>query len=78
MPVEDSIQCVNCGRAVVPQILVDTRNKMHHPIVMHLCPFCGVVLRESGGQIDRGILAILIGSICLSAIIFIFLLGTRF
>ena len=61
MATEDRIECQSCRRAVVPQLWVDDRNRMEHPTVVHLCPFCGVVLRESGGRRDRRMLAFFLG-----------------
>ncbi len=69
MASEDRIECPKCGRAVLPQLWVDTRNGLEHPTVHHLCPYCGVSMRISGGGINRGILAIIIGSLALSLII---------
>lgn len=74
MVTEDRIQCPNCGRAVVPQLWVDSRNRLERPRVRHLCPFCGDLLRESGGGMDRGMLALIIGSFCLCVLIFALLL----
>ena len=61
MSAHDLIECRNCGRSVVPQLWADPRNGLEHPRFLHLCPFCGVVLRESGGGVDRGLLAIILG-----------------
>jgi ribosomal protein S27E len=79
MATEDRIQCPSCCRAVVPQLWVDTRNKLSHPRVMHLCPLCGAVLRESGGRMNRRMLAFVIGSFCLCILLFVLLyLESRF
>jgi ribosomal protein S27E len=61
MPIQDRIECQNCGRAVVPQLWVDTRNRLEHPRFVRLCPFCGIVMSESGGGMDRGKLAFILG-----------------
>lgn len=74
MAIEGQIECVKCGRAVVPQLWVDTRNRLEHPTVRHLCPICGTTLRASGGGINRGMLALIIGSISLLALILVFTL----
>ena len=71
MAVEDRIECRGCGRAVVPQLWVDARDRMSHPTVRHLCPLCGATLRVSGGGLDRGVLALVIGSVVLLALIFV-------
>lgn len=53
---EDRIECQGCGRAVVPKLWVDDRDQLIHPRVTHLCPFCGNVLRETGGRPNLRIL----------------------
>lgn len=72
MSVEDRIECQSCGRAVVPQLWVDTRDRMSHPKVRHLCPLCGMTLRVSGGGINRGMLALVIGSFSMILLMLIF------
>lgn len=74
MAAENHVQCPNCHQSIVPQLWVDARNSLEHPRVVHLCPFCGVTLRETGGGLDRRMLAFIIGTICLC----IFLLGLFF
>jgi hypothetical protein len=61
----------------VPQLWVDTRNRMEHPRVVHLCPLCGATVRQSGGGLNWGTMGILIGSICVSALILIIVLMER-
>lgn len=65
MAIEDRIECHSCGRAIVPQLWVDARNRLEHTIVRHLCPLCGATLHVSGGGISRGGLALLVVSISL-------------
>jgi ribosomal protein S27E len=72
MAIEDRIECRGCGRAVVPQLWVDTRDRMSHPKVRHLCPLCGATLRVSGGGINRGMLALVIGSFGMLILMLIF------
>jgi len=60
MSVQDRIECRNCGRAVVPQLWVDNRNRLEHPRFVRLCPFCGAIASESGGGINRGKLALIL------------------
>lgn len=64
MAVSDRVECRSCGRAVVPQLVVDDRNKLRRSVVTHLCPFCGAVLHVSGGELERGMVALLVG-VCL-------------
>jgi ribosomal protein S27E len=72
MAMEDRLKCHGCGRAVVPQLWVDTRDQMSHPKVRHLCPLCGATLRVSGGGFDRWMVTIVIGTVILLVIFFIF------
>jgi hypothetical protein len=72
----DRVECRGCGRAVVPQLMVDGRNKLYRPVVTHLCPFCGAVLHVSGGRLDRGVLALVVG-VCLFCLICFVLLLAR-
>ena len=60
MAIDDRIECLNCRRAVVPHLWVDTRDQMMLPTVRHLCPLCGATLRVSGGGVDRSQLISLI------------------
>lgn len=76
MPASDRIECRGCGRAVVPQLMADDRNKLHRPRVTHLCPFCGAVIHESGGGRDRGMLALIVGFSCLSLLLILLLVFT--
>lgn len=72
MVIEDRVECRNCGRAVVPHLWVDTRDRMSHPTVRHLCPLCGATLFVSGGGLDRGVLALVVGSIGIIMLIVVF------
>lgn len=74
MSIEDRIECHSCRRAVVPQLWIDARDRLSHPTVRHLCPLCGATLRVSGGGIDRGMLALVIGSFGLILLMLIFVL----
>ena len=74
MGIEDRIECRGCGRAVVPQLWVDARNRLSHPTVRHLCPLCGATLRVSGGGLSRGGLALAAGVIALIILTCLFFL----
>jgi hypothetical protein len=77
MAANDRVECRGCGRAVVPQLVVDDRDKLHRPVVTHLCPFCGAVLHVSGGELERGMLALLVG-VCLFCLLgFVLLVSLR-
>jgi len=55
----------------VPQFWVDARNGLEHSTVRHLCPLCGAMLFVSGGDLNRGMLALIIGFSALSILIFV-------
>lgn len=42
--------------------MIDHRNCFYRPRRMHLCPFCGAILHEVGGGIDKGLPALVIGA----------------
>jgi hypothetical protein len=56
--------------------MVDDRNKLYRQRVTHLCPFCGAVIHESGGELDRRMLAFIVGFSCLSLLLIILLVFT--
>ena len=72
MAIEDRVNCPKCRRAVVPQLWVDARNRLEHPKVNQLCPSCGTTLRVTGGGLNRGMLALVIGSFALLILILVF------
>lgn len=74
MAIEDRIECQQCGRAVVPQLWVDARNRLEHPTVRQLCPLCGATLRVSGGGVSRGGRALLIWSLVMILLMLVFVL----
>jgi hypothetical protein len=68
MSSNDRVKCGGCGREVVPQLMVEDRDRLYKPRITHLCPFCGAILHESGGKLDRGMMAFLILFVGLSFI----------
>lgn len=57
---EEKIECPRCGREVVPR-LWHVRKRLSHMVTQHLCPFCGAVMYETGGEPRWGcIVAILL------------------
>lgn len=77
MPASDRVECRGCGRAVVPQLVADDRNKFRRPVVTHHCPFCGAALHVSGGELDRGMVALVVG-VCLFCLLgFVLLVSMR-
>ena len=74
MAIEDRIECQSCGRAVVPHLWIDDRDQLIHPRVIHLCPFCGTVLRQTGGQPNRRELAFILGFVGLGVLMLLLML----
>lgn len=77
MPANDRVKCVGCGREMVPQLMVDHRDRFYRPRLMHLCPFCGAILHESGGGVDKGMLALVIGVCLFSLFFFVLVIAQR-
>ena len=52
---EDSrVTCQGCGRPVVPRLWHYGGGRLTYMTTQHLCPFCGVVMYETGGGVRRG------------------------
>lgn len=45
---EEQIRCPQCGRHITPH-LSHVSKTLSHPLIRHICPFCGAVINESGG-----------------------------
>jgi ribosomal protein S27AE len=54
---DDRIICPGCGRGVVPRLWHYGGTSFTYARVQHLCPFCGLVMYETGGGIRWGCLA---------------------
>lgn len=53
MAVEEGVRCPACGRSVVPRLwLKNERSVVMYRTSQHLCPYCGVVMYESGGGVN--------------------------
>lgn len=50
----DRITCNGCGREVVPRLWHYGGGRLTYMKTQHLCPFCGVVMYETGGGMQRG------------------------
>jgi predicted RNA-binding Zn-ribbon protein involved in translation (DUF1610 family) len=51
---EDRVECPGCGRAVVPRLWLTGGDFLTYKTTQHLCPYCGVVMYETGGTYKRG------------------------
>jgi DNA-directed RNA polymerase subunit RPC12/RpoP len=50
---EELIKCQNCGRTVVPRLWLTGGDFLTYKTTQHLCPYCGVVMYETGGTYKR-------------------------
>jgi hypothetical protein len=53
---DDLISCSGCGRSVVPRLWHYGGTSFTYMRTQHLCPFCGLVMYETGGGIRWGCL----------------------
>ena len=54
MAEEEWVECPNCHRGVEPQLWLIGGDLLTYKRTQHLCPFCGVVMYETGGGYKRG------------------------
>jgi ribosomal protein S27E len=57
---DDRIPCRGCGRNIVPRLWHYGGGRLSYATTQHLCPFCGVVLYETGGGVRWGCVIILL------------------
>lgn len=69
MTIEEPIQCPHCGRAVVPRLWLTGGDFLTYMRTQHLCPYCGVVMYETGGTYKRGPLVVTAVALCLGLIL---------
>jgi ribosomal protein S27E len=79
MAIEAQVECPNCRRSIVPQLWIDDTDGFTQPRVFHLCPFCGVVVHETGGRTrwDMVIMLIVFGGLPLLFMLLWAALGGR-
>lgn len=53
---DERIACTACGRRIVPRLWHYGGGSFTYVKTQHMCPFCGVVLYETGGGVRRGCL----------------------
>jgi hypothetical protein len=53
MAMEEHIECPSCKRAVVPRLWFNGGDFMSYMKTQHICPFCGIVMYETGGGYKR-------------------------
>jgi predicted RNA-binding Zn-ribbon protein involved in translation (DUF1610 family) len=53
MAIEEGVRCPECGRTVFPRLLFKgERNPVAYRKAEHVCPYCGVVMYETGGGLN--------------------------
>lgn len=73
MAIEEGVQCPECRRAVVPRLwFTGERNPIAYRKAQHICPYCGVVMYQTGGGVNWPAVAILlvVFGACALAILF--------
>ena len=53
METEERVRCPHCSRAVVPRLWLTGGDFLTYKTTQHLCPYCGVVMYETGGTYKR-------------------------
>jgi hypothetical protein len=54
MPIEEGVECPACKRAVTPRLwFTNERNPVAYRKAQHICLFCGVIMYETGGGVNR-------------------------
>lgn len=48
---QTTIKCKNCGSSVIPSLLQTDDSWYEYSSTQHVCPLCGVVMFETGGEI---------------------------
>jgi len=51
---DERIGCPKCARQVLPRLWHHAGGRVTYMKTQHLCPFCGVVMYETGGRLRRG------------------------
>lgn len=54
MKSSEGIVCPDCRREVVPRLWHYGGGTVTYMTTQHMCPFCGVVMYETGGGIRKG------------------------
>lgn len=65
MELDERVQCRHCGRTVVPRLWLTGGDFLTYKTTQHLCPYCGVVMYETGGTYKRAPTIITVVFACL-------------
>jgi ribosomal protein S27E len=75
MELDERVQCQHCGRTVVPRLWLTGGDFLTYMTTQHLCPYCGVVMYETGGTYKRTQTIITVVFICMALIVALLLVG---
>lgn len=72
MAIEEGVECPGCRRAVVPRLLfINERNVVAYRKTQHICPYCGVIMYQTGGGVNWTNLIIIILAVAACGLIFL-------
>jgi DNA-directed RNA polymerase subunit RPC12/RpoP len=72
METEERVRCPHCSRAVVPRLWLTGGDFLTYKTTQHLCPYCGVLMYETGGTYKRVptiITAVSVGALLIAALL---------
>ncbi len=76
MAIEEGVRCPGCQRSVVPRLLFKgERNPIAYRKAEHLCPYCGVIMYETGGGVNwwAVLLLLIVFGACALALVMTFM-----
>lgn len=65
MAVQELVECPGCRRSVTPRLWLTGGDVLTYMTTQHLCPYCGVVMYETGGGYKRVPTIIAVVFVCL-------------
>jgi hypothetical protein len=57
---DERLSCAGCGRKIIPRLWHYGGGRLTYIRTQHMCPFCGIVLHETGGGVRWGCLIALL------------------
>ncbi len=66
---ESLVTCPNCGRRIIPR-LWHRRVAFSYMRTQHICPFCGVCMYTTGGQLNRRYFAVFLFAVVVAPTLF--------
>lgn len=80
MTIEGGMECPHCRRSVVPRLWLTGGDVLTYKTTQHLCPYCGVVMYETGGgykQVPSIVAAVLVCLVLCAMAVAAWILLTR-